>query len=306
MLHHPPRIFRPKGSVGVFGTNNSDDVKTLQRMIIGAGYNHIHGNNLHATGNCDPQTQAAIIWYQRLLNMSPSGLVHPQEIWFFRMFNQAIAPHWLTYDSGPLYVSEGQITFDAEGMDYLTAVEPFSQPVNTKNFSRILHWPQYASGVTLGRGYDMKERSPGQIVAELRQAGIEEYKAVICSKASGLSGKIATTGFIKAYGPLVGEITHLQQIKLFEISYRVKKNYAKGVYFRYSHHINNALSWANLEYKIRETFVDIVYQGIPKLGPLIELIAAGGSKQDMIENLQNDPNEKKYGERLRARIRNLQ
>jgi len=292
--------------VGVFGTNNPDDVKTLQKMIISAGYNHIHGNSLRATGHCDPQTEAAIIWYQRLLNMSPSGMVHPQEIWFFTMFSQAIAPQWRPRDTGPLYVSEGQITFDAEGLDYLTAVEPFRQPENTKNFSRILHWPKYASGVTIGRGYDMKERSPGQIITELRQAGIEEYKAVICSKASGLSGKQATTGFIKAYGPLVGEITHIQQIKLFEISYRVKKDYASGIYSNYSRHIPNALSWDSLDRKIRETFVDIVYQGIPKLGPLIELIASGGSRSDMIENLQNDPNEQRYSERLRSRVRNLQ
>lgn len=137
--YHPPCVFRPISSVGVFGTNNPDDVKTLQKMIISAGYNHIHGNSLRATGHCDPQTEAAIIWYQRLLNMSPSGMVHPQEIWFFTMFSQAIAPQWRPRDIGPLYVSEGQITFDAEGLDYLTAVESFRQPENTKNFSRILH-----------------------------------------------------------------------------------------------------------------------------------------------------------------------
>jgi len=92
MSYHPPRVFRPTGSIGVFGANAPEEVKTLQKMMINAGYNNIRGNNLRVTGHCDPETKAAIIWYQRLLNMSPSGLIHPQETWFFTMFSQAPWP----------------------------------------------------------------------------------------------------------------------------------------------------------------------------------------------------------------------
>ena len=306
MSYHPPRVYRPLGSVGVFGTNNPEDVKALQRMIINAGYNHISGNHIRVTGHNNPETEAAIIWYQRLLNISPSGLIHPRETWFYTMFSHATNPRWRPrLIAGPLHVNEGQITFDAEGLDYITATEPFRQPENTRNFSRILHCPDSYSGVTLGRGYDMKERSAGEILTHFRTSGIEEYKAVICSRACGLKGGSAKN-FIKYYGPLVGEITHLQQIKLFEISYRQKKEYAKGVYLRQSKNIPNPKGWDTLDKKIRETFVDIVYQGIPGLRPLIELIAGGGSRSDVAELISNDPRENGYPERLKARLRNLQ
>lgn len=123
MPYHPPRVFRLAGAVGVFGTNNPDDIKTIQKMIVDAGYNHINGNNIRATGQCDAETKAAIIWYQRLLNKSPSGLIHPMETWFFTMLSQALAPRWRPrHTAGSLHVREGQFTFDAEGQDYLTAV----------------------------------------------------------------------------------------------------------------------------------------------------------------------------------------
>ena len=255
MSYHSPRIFRPKGSIGIFGINIPEEVTTLQKMMISAGYNHINGHHLRATRKCDPETNSAIIWYQRLLNMSPSGLVHPQQTWFFSMFSKAMAPHWRPRDIGPLHVRMGQITFDAEGVDYLTAVEPFRQPENMPHFSRILYWPGKNSGVTLGRGYDMKKRSPGHILTELRQAGIEEYKAVICSKASGLVERRATTSFVKAYGPLVGKITHLQQVRLFEIAYREKLEFAKGVYSRQSKSVVNPISWSTLDSRIKEVLL---------------------------------------------------
>ena len=305
MSYHPPRVFCPSGSVGVFGTNNPDDVKIFKKMIINAGYNKISGNHVRITGRSDLETEAAIRWYPQLLNMSSSGLVHPQETWFFTMFSRSIAPHWRPrHVAVQLRVNEDQITFDAERIDYITAVEPFNQPTNTKNFSRILHCPDIYSGVTPGRGYDMKGRSSREILSHFISSGIEEYKSVICSKAHGLSGHAAKT-FIKNYGYLVGEITHQQQIKLFFISNKLKKDYAKVVYFRQSRHISNALHWDSIDEKIKETYVDIVYQGIPRLRPLIELIARGGSREDIADNISEDPHEKRYPERLKSRLRNL-
>lgn len=305
MTYHSPRIFRPKGSIGIFGVNTPEEVTTLQKMMINAGYNHINGHHLRATGNCDPETNSAIIWYQRLLNMSPSGLVHPQQTWFFSMFSKAMAPHWRPRDIGPLHVRMGQITFDAEGVDYLTAVEPFRQPENMPHFSRILYWPGKNSGVTLGRGYDMKKRSPGQILTELRQAGIEEYKAVICSKASGLVGLKAVMNFIKGYGPLVGEITHLQQVRLFEISYRVKSDYARGLYLRQSKELENSLPWDKIDPIIKDVFVDTLYVGTKTAKGLVKIISSRGSRKDVYDFIISDPDEKLDIRRMDIRLRYL-
>lgn len=272
--YHQPRIFRPVGTIGMFGVNTPEEVKTLQKMMINAGYNHINGNRLRATGQCDPETQAAIIWYQRLLNLSPSGMVHPQQSWFFSMFSRAIAPHWRPRDIGPLYVREGQFTFDAEGVDYLTAVEPFRQPTTLKHFSRILYWPGKRSGVTLGRGYDMKERSPGEIMTHLRQAGIEEYKAIICSKGAGFAG-IQAANFVKAYGPLVGEITHLQQVRLFEIAFQVYVKRGMRIFNSHKAKINSTITWDMINKKIKDVYLDSLYQGCYSASLFAELIAKG-------------------------------
>lgn len=301
MSYPGPKVFRPTGSIGIFGTNNADDVKALQKMIISAGYNNIHGNNLRATGHCDSQTKAAIIWYQRLLNMSPSGLVHPQEIWFYSMFSKTLAPQWRPRETGPLHVREGQFTFDAEGTDYLNGPEPFSQPENMKNFSRVLHWPTGASGVTIGRGYDMKLRSAGEILTHLKQSGIEEYKAVICAKSTGLVGRQAQL-FVKAYGLLLGEITHLQQVRLFEIAYRIKLTEAKSLYKRLLPEIPDALAWEQFDPVIRDIVVDIFYQGAHNARGLF--IAASAGKKSLRSYIERDRYYMKF-EHQRQRLKYL-
>ncbi|PNS11702.1 hypothetical protein COO59_09365, partial [Mixta theicola] len=109
---------------------------------------------------------------------------------------------------------------------------PF-RAVPTPWFSRVLHWPGGFSGVTLGRGFDMKLRSAGEIYSILRQAGLEEHKAVICSRATGLSGRAAQQ-FVTVFGPMTGEITHQQQIRLFNVIYPQYVSLAKGYYFRHT------------------------------------------------------------------------
>ena len=63
----------------------------------------------------------------------------------------------------PLTVAFGQLTFDAEGME---------KP--GRFFSRRLHVPSSSSGATIGRGYDMREKSRDEIVADLVAAGCRD------------------------------------------------------------------------------------------------------------------------------------
>ncbi|MCK1067041.1 peptidoglycan-binding protein [Pluralibacter gergoviae] len=305
MPHHNPRIYRIKGSVGNCGSNNPDDVKTIQKMINGAGYQISTGRTVAVNGVCNPETEQAIIWYQRLLILSPTGIVHPVDSAFMDALENAYTPHWRPkHTSGSLRVREGQVTFDSEGIDYITAVEPFRQQ-SYPSFSRILHWPpKFSSGVTLGRGYDMGNRSAGEIYATLRLAGIEEYKAVLCSKASHLKGRQAGQ-FVKVYGPLVGEITHDQQIRLFEIVYREKLDYAKGVYSRNSRRIHEPLTWSKLDKVIRDVFVDTIYQGNRTAPEMVKIMASGGSENKIIDYLKNDPILSADSRRNDIRIRSL-
>jgi len=260
--YHDPMVLQPDSlfsPVGNCGTNQPEEVKKLQRMIMNAGYQQATGRELEINGKCAQDTTEALVWYQRLLNLSPSGLVGPTDSWFIAALKE-MSPHWRPrQQNGPLHVREGQITFDAEGHDYLTVVEPF-RPHRTPYFSRVLHWPGYSSGVTLGRGYDMGSRSRGEVYSTLRQAGLEEFKAVICSKAAGLKGHQAGQ-FVQVYGPMVGEISHQQQIRLFEIAYRIKRDETERSYLRNTKNQHEAIPWHSLNQKIRDVLVDIYYQG---------------------------------------------
>ena len=78
-----------------------------------------------------------------------------------------------------LKVSHGQITFDAEGND-----NPKS-----RYFSRKAHVPSSSSGITLGRGYDLKEKTEAKVYKDLVDSGISEATAKKFSKGAGLSGQ---------------------------------------------------------------------------------------------------------------------
>jgi uncharacterized protein (TIGR02594 family) len=106
----------------------------------------------------------------------------------------------------PLKVSEGQVTFDAEGQD------------SGKYFSRVCHWPGGNSGVTIGRGYDLGSRTAKGVLADLNGAGITGAQATTLSTGAGLKGDAAGK-WVKDNKAKVGEITHDQQKALFALVY---------------------------------------------------------------------------------------
>lgn len=263
---HEPRVLRLQSSVGVCGVNYADDVKALQELMMKAGYQTATGRSLKVDGICNNETKEAIIWYQRLLTLSRSGLVQPFDQWFIEALKNASQPEWHPrITSGPLHVREAQFTFDNEGTDYITATDPF-RPHPYPWFSRILHWlHSAASGVTLGRGYDMGNRSAGEIFATLRQAGIEEYKAILASKAAFLKGREAAS-FVKFYGPLFGEITHQQQIRLFEIAIQFYISEAKRIFNGRKARMMSAISWEKMRVRLKDIYIDSLYQGCESAG----------------------------------------
>ncbi|URQ60925.1 peptidoglycan-binding protein [Pantoea alhagi] len=299
MVLHPDRLFT---SVGTCGTNQPSEVKKLQRMVMNAGYRLATGRRLAIDGVCGQQTLEAIRWYQRLLNLSPSGLVTPVSIYFMDALKAMSPDNQPHHPGGLLRVSQGQFTFDNEGLDYNTA--PY-RATPTPWFSRVLHWPGGDSGVTLGRGFDMKLRSTGEAYSILRQAGLEEHKAVICSRAAGLSGRTAQQ-FVTVFGPMVGEITHQQQIQLFEIVYPRYISLAKGYYIRYTQKLQiipDAISWDAMDQKIKDVYIDIVYQGVDNIKKLTKA-AATNNRKELIASIEKSDLYMKY-EKERKRICHL-
>jgi hypothetical protein len=144
-------------------------------------------------------------------------------------------------------VPRGQLTFDAEG----TEGGPFH--------SRKPHVPTDSSGLTIGRGYDMKERTKAAITKHLTDSGLTEQAAKLYAGGAGLSGAKARA-YIK--DNTLPEITADQQKKLFAISYAeaeadvrricqkddVVKKYGKT-------------DWDKLNPAIKDLIVDLRFRG---------------------------------------------
>jgi hypothetical protein len=155
----------------------------------------------------------------------------------------------------PLNVNAGQFTFDLEGNDQQ----------GTRNDSRVLHHPDKNSGVTLGRGVDLKDFTPEMVDALFTAAGFPAETVEVLKRGIKLYGSDADD-YIKKYGSTIGRISAEQQNALFQISYKLKEEYASEVYGRaYSSLVgvkNSSANWVDLDSKIRTIYVDLIYQGL--------------------------------------------
>lgn len=125
-------------------------------------------------------------------------------------------------ENDPFKVDQGQLTFDAEGTE------------GGRYHTRTAHWPGGASGVTIGRGYDLGHHTETNIVEDMTSAGIAEADAQKFAAATGLKGAEAKT-WLDEHKSELPEITAEQQEALFETTYaehladvkRISGNYAK-------------------------------------------------------------------------------
>ena len=135
---------------------------------------------------------------------------------------------------------ENNLTYKAEG----------NNNSKSKWYSRKLHHPSFKSGVTIGRGYDLKKRSPNQIRKELSEAGFPQEKIEILVKASQLSENQAEE-FVK-------------NNKNFEISLEEQQNLFHTTYMSYETEIKKffqAKDWEKISQNHKELLVDLLYRG---------------------------------------------
>lgn len=144
-------------------------------------------------------------------------------------------------------VTRGQLTFDAEGTE------------GGAFHSRKPHVPTNSSGLTIGRGYDMKERSSEQVIKHLTEVGLTPDQAKLYAGGAMLVGTKAKDYINSKSLP---EITSAQQKKLFEISYAeaeadVKRICEKpDVVTKYG-----KTNWDKLKPVIKEILVDLRFRG---------------------------------------------
>lgn len=190
-------------------------------------------------------------------------------------------------------VKKGQLTYDAEGIE---------SPKSSKYFSRVIHWPgNTLSGVTIGRGYDMGNRTKAAIKTDMTNAGVPLKKATELSEAAGLKG-LKAKEFIKNNKDSIGEITLVQQVKLFDTIYPKYERLAQKNYEKWTAS-KKAVAWTKLDQIIRDVLVDFVYQGFTK-GPRPMLAGMNNDFNELIHYIENTPAIKQY-ETGRKRARYL-
>jgi hypothetical protein len=153
--------------------------------------------------------------------------------------------------TGDFEVPRGQLTFDSEGME---------NP-GGRYHSRVLHVPTSSSGATIGRGYDMKERSKDEIGEDMLAAFLHEEGA---KKLAGLGGLVgsAAEARIARNGLRDLEISSGQQKTLFLLTYDelagdVKRICRKAdVVAKYG-----PTDWGGLDPTIKDVLVDLRYRG---------------------------------------------
>lgn len=148
--------------------------------------------------------------------------------------------------AGPAF---GTLTFDAEGQE--------GGPYHSRHF----HVPTASSGLTIGRGYDMKRRSRSDIRDDLVAAGIGTQEAALISQAAGLSGPEAEE-FLEENDLEDFEITPEQQLALFEIEYARQEADTRRLATKAD--VCRAYGdtvWDVLDPVIREVLIDLRYRG---------------------------------------------
>jgi len=174
----------------------------------------------------------------------------------------------------------GRVTFEAEGNE------------GGRYHSRVLHVPSASSGLTLGRGYDMKSKSSATIATDLIKAGVDPENARKLSEAAGLSGEAAKK-FIQDQGMNGFEISEMAQKNLFDITYQSEAGDAKRICEKSdTRALFGACEWEKLAPEIQDMVVDLKYRGdyTPAARLKIQKLVASNDLEGLAQALSDASN----------------
>jgi hypothetical protein len=173
--------------------------------------------------------------------------------------------------------SQGALTWSAEGV---------SDPTS-RYYSRKAHIPSPSSGITIGRGYDLKQHSESEILRDFTAAGLTKEQAALFASARSLSGLAAHT-FIETSG--LPEISAEEEEALFQISWAsALKDVQRISALPLVVQAYGAIDWSTISPAIRDLLVDLRYRGdyTPQTRALVQSAAAKNDLQSLSEVLSN-------------------
>jgi GH24 family phage-related lysozyme (muramidase) len=189
-------------------SHRSTRVNQLQRELRNAGYSMVHDS-----GEFDLATESAVRSFQCKHDMMENGIA---DATFLRALSRANGPIGLRTDPTiPFNPSLKPFLSGIHNID--GAFEPplpptalrtsptgkrmmrFNESSGDYKKTKYLHHPSDSSGVTIGFGYDMKERNKTSIQMDLMRIGVAKEVAAQVAEASGKKGS-AADAFVDKYG----------------------------------------------------------------------------------------------------------
>lgn len=197
-------------------------VRLLQDKLIEAGY-HLNPD-AHFWNNTDTALRA----YQRKQGLIPDGVAGPNT-WATLDATEKSTSTSSPLLNGLMAILGGKVIQAAVIAKYFMPPSQASRPASLLRISENgllfiytlesfpgksnrLHWPGGSSGVTLGPGYDMKERTENTIIADMLANGVDIATAKNIAKGSKLVSSKASD-FCKTNRGLV-EFDPKQELKL--------------------------------------------------------------------------------------------
>ncbi len=236
-----------QGSVGKGGQNSANDVK-LVRALLNVYLRTQSKTALSMADKSDTTLEQAIHDFQAtaLKAPKPDSRVDPRGKTVNTLKDTLRKVFQPVSFKRPTY---GIVTWDSEGTE------------GGFYHSRKLHVPSNYSGLTIGRGYDCSQKTPGKIAADLTTAGLATAKVAILKKVAGLRG-VRAERFVIDNDLLDYQITHPMQQALFKISFGYEEKQAK----RLANNTDNTqlygkTDWAKLNPYIKDLVVDLKYRG---------------------------------------------
>lgn len=234
-------------SVGEKGKNLEKDVKTITALI------NVYRRSLSQTAisistksSADLETAIGEFQTNHLKAKDPDKRVDAGGKTFMTLkqfYRGVFKPTAIT---APTY---GEVTWESEGAE------------GGVYHSRCFTVPSASSGLTIGRGYDMKEKTQKKISEDMTAIGLTQTQADTIKKAAGLSG--TTAGFFVVENDLLDfQLTPDQQLALFKISYdglvkdvkRISADAANVSEY-------GSVDWENLNSIIKDITVDLRFRG---------------------------------------------
>ena len=194
--------------------------------------------------------------------------------------------------------SVGGLTWAAEGQE------------SGRFYSRKIHWPTGAnSGVTIGRGYDMGQRSKAQVQADLISAGVDKRTAIKLSAGVGLRGNEAAK-FVRENKNALPELTAQQELALFsKVTYPRYENEARRIATKpdvvQAYGALDVDELKNTQPELSSVLVDLLYRGDYTSGTrkILQKALVAGDKAQVCDALK-EINENNQVPRARAAARN--